>query len=91
MYNYVMLIGRLQDVSDEAKTFTVSVKREFRNAAGEYENDVFEILCNDCIYDIVKDYKEQMSGKMISIKARLQNVHGLDVAVVAERIMFIES
>lgn len=86
MYNYFMLIGRA--TAYEEGKLTIKVSREFKNAQGEFDTDVFEIDTWETPFK-----GRTFLGEFISIKGRIMPAsnNGGSVRLVAERIMFMSN
>lgn len=105
MLNNVTLVGRLTHdpeprVLDEGKkvlTFSLAVRRGFKNYEGSYDTDFIKITCWDGLASSVENYASK--GAIVAVKGRLQ-IRQLELdqerkfnnlEVVAERISYIES
>ncbi len=83
MYNYFMLIGTA--TAYEEGKLTMKVNREFKNAQGVFDTDVFEIDTWEINFK-----GRTFLGEIISVKGRMMPAsnNGGSVRLVAERIMF---
>lgn len=84
MYNYIMLIGQIKEIDETNKQFKIAVKRPFKNAKGEIEEDVFTLEACDFVFDVFKDMMSV--GEVVSVKGRLQADEDKNI-LIAERIM----
>ncbi len=105
MYNYFMLVGRIaRDV--EIKTLEdgrnvlnllIVVQRPFRNAEGEYENDLLRVTLWESTAEIVSDNVRK--GAMIGVKGRIvsnrktkdDGTNVYQTELVGERIVFFSN
>lgn len=102
MLNHVCLQGRICNDIELRRTgtgvavasFTLAVDRDFKNAGGEKETDLFDIVCWRNTAEFVTRYFAK--GKQIVVDGRLQSRHWADnegkkrkaVEVVAESAYF---
>lgn len=84
MYNYLMLIGQVKEIDEANKQFKIAVKRPFKNAKDEIEQDIFTLETCDFVFDIFKDM--MCLGEIVSVKGRLQAEKDKNV-LIAEKIM----
>lgn len=84
MYNYCQLIGDINSIDETNKTFTLKMKREFKNANGVIENYNLTIYAGDFLFDLVK---ENLANKRVSVKGRLEPTETNGCKIFAERIM----
>jgi single-strand DNA-binding protein len=80
---------------DEYAYFTIAVKRDFKNAKGEYESDFLKCIAFGNNANLVKTYFKKGSGILIEGKLRTgsyekdgERVYTTDIAV--DRIEFID-
>ena len=80
---------------DEYAYFTIAVKRDFKNAKGEYESDFLKCIAFGNNANLVKTYFKKGSGILIEGRLRTgsyekdgERVYTTDIAV--DRIEFID-
>lgn len=105
MLNQLILIGRITHnpeptiLEDGKKVlkFQLAVQRSFKNYAGEYDTDFFQITCWEAMASLVEKYIEK--GVMLAIKGRIQSwQYNIDeekkmnmIEVIAEKITYLSS
>lgn len=76
MYNYFMLVGRIETNLEEVRAenikmefFHLKATRPFKNSKGEYETDIFELKVSEPITSIIKENFNK--GDVIGVKGRI--------------------
>ena len=87
MYNYFMLIGKLDSVYKDANQIVIKVNRPFKNNNGEIESDNFTINVLEFLWDTINENLE--NTKPVSVKGRIQLTEDGIVKLIAERVIFM--
>ena len=84
MYNYFMIIGKLEEV--KSNRVVIKVQRPFLNTEGKKEFDNVEVLVPN-FPDIIED----SINKWVSVKGRIKSYGepNYEVDLIAERIMLL--
>ena len=94
MYNYVMLMGKLEGMRAESKDYheiDLAVQRTFVEPDGRRVTDHFTIQVPNYIAEIIKDSDILVKNKTVSVKGRLIPVMvGTSAMIIAERVMWGE-
>ncbi len=86
MYNYFMIIGKLEEV--KSNRVVIKVQRPFLNTEGKKEFDDVEVLVpNPCFFDGIENFID----KWVSVKGRIKSYGepNYEVDLIAERIMLL--
>ena len=95
MLNQAILVGRVWDM-DATDYIIVSVPRSFKNADGEYDNDMIKVTLEGTINSNTREYCHK--GDTIGIRGRLQtSTYEVDkvkrkvVEIIVEKLTFLSS
>ena len=87
MLNQAILVGRVWDM-DATDYIIVSVPRSFKNADGEYDNDMIKVTLEGTINSNTREYCHK--GDIIGVKGRIR-VDDDGMKIVAEKVTFLSS
>ena len=92
MYNYFMLIGRVNAIYSNG-SIELSVKNDFKDSNGTYGEQYIKVVPDDFMVDIVK--KQLKFGKVIGVKGRITSTgsgfsSSSNLTLHAVKIMFLD-
>jgi len=92
MYNYFMLIGRLEKkevLDDGSNSITLKCVDDFKDENGNFNSKDYHISCPQYVYNIVDENIEL--GEPVGIKGHIEpNPVTNMVLLVAERVIFFK-
>ena len=100
MLNQVILVGRLtKDIEvkegengSKYAILNLAIPRSFKNAEGEYETDIIDCKCFECIAENTAEYCKQ--GDIVGIKGRFQTTikeDAKETEIIADKVTFLSS
>ncbi len=94
MINGYALVGRIARMLDDC--IIISVVRQYKNADGEYESDLFNIYSSENILKNTKEYCKV--GDIIGVKGHMQSIEYTKdsttyrrIRLLADKVTFLSS
>lgn len=93
MLNQIVVVGRLfkmEEITEDMSVIEMRVPRNFKNEAGEYEDDYILCVLKGSIATNTKEYCS--IGDVIGVKGRMARKENEEaMQIIAEKVTFLSS